>query len=197
MSHRVTVYERHYTPKNTPPSQEVAIARIKELELVEENIKTQLEFCDPDEHETDKAFFRWKTGATNALSHYRIELKFLRKWMLDGMPSSPSGERYRTALEEVAKSVRQMVEEVKEVCSGAYTEEHLPHDLAAAHERSTQLIPIIERFKELFSDLKKQAARDEIDDSTMVELRRPLSTLFNGISAEKGFLNRFISAAHK
>jgi hypothetical protein len=192
MSHRAIARGGHYNSRNLPPSHEVALSRISELELAVQSIETQLEFGDPDEFDTDEAYLGWKKRSTSALAHYRNELHFLRRWIRGGRPPSSSDEHYRAALESITSSVRRMTDLMKDAYKRVYTEGHLPSDLATAHKRSSQIVPLIQRCNGLFADLKKQAEEGKVGDDTMVKLRRPLSTLYMEMVAERKLLGEFM-----
>lgn len=182
----------YYNSRNPPPSHEVALSRISELELVTQNIETQLEFSNPNEFDTDEAHAGWKRRSTRALTYYRNELHFLRRWLRGGKPPSSSDERYRTALENITTSVRRMTELMKDAYKRVYVEGHMPSNLAVARKRSLEIVPLIQRCTGLFADLKKQAEEGEIGDDTMVKLRRPLSRLYMDMMAERKLLNEFM-----
>jgi hypothetical protein len=184
-----------YNRANPPPSEEVALARIRDIEISVQSCAAQLEFGNPDEFDTDEEFYIWKDKTTKALAHYQTEVQFLYRWVRGGKPGLSNGESYRVALEAITGAVARMTKEMSGAYTCIYTGNNPPPDLTTAQARKEELASLNFRFQALFQELKgkeKLPSGDEIAEHKMRRLKSPLSKLFSAMSAESKLLGDFI-----
>lgn len=189
-----------YSYRNPPPSHEVALARLQEVEVTIESISVQLEHTKPDEFETHDDFLNWKGRTMDAAGHYRNEIKYLERWVgvrgdrADGAggPQHVSGDQYRTSLEEVIVFAQQMAIQMRELYKRVYVEGHMPPDLATARKRREVLRDIERRFQDFFKSLRSEAQSVGVGEDKMLTLRKPMGKLLEDLKAELRLLSSFI-----
>ncbi len=186
-----------YSYRNPPPSHEVALARLHELEVAVQSIEVQLQHGNPNEFPSDDDFLTWKGRATGAAGHYRAEIAYLERWMGvrgsqsgQGGPQHVSSAQYRTGIEEISGKVRNMTAQVREKYKRVYSEGHLPADVVAARTRRQELSALIQMCTGFFKDLKLSAEAGGVGEERMQKLRKPLSTIYMEIQAENKLINR-------
>lgn len=187
----------HYSRQNPPPSEEVALLRIDELELAIKSCETQLEFENQNRFETYEDYLGWRASATSALTHYRTEVQFLYRWVGGGKLGGSNAERYRSAIAAITSTVRSMTDEMSRSYKRIYTEQNPPANLAAAQRRKQELVPINVAFQAKFTKLKgmqKDGDGGELSEFKMSRLKQPLTTLFNEMMGESKLLGDFIKS---
>lgn len=190
-----------YSYRNQPPSYEVALARLHELEVAVQSIDVQLQHSNPNEFPDDDTFLTWKGRATGAMGHYKAEIAYLERWMgvrgsqsghgRDGQQHVSSGQ-YRTGIEEIAADVQRMTTDVRQKYKRVYVEGNMPPDVAAARKRRNEFYEPMQLCVRYFKELKSKGEASSIGEEKMVKLRKPLSTLYMEMQAESKLIGKFI-----
>jgi len=191
-----------YNHRNPPPSPEVALTRLQELEVAVESINVQLEHANPNEFATDDDFLNWKGRTIGAAGHYRNEANYLQRWLGvrvnradgGGGPQHASSDQYRTSLEEVNASVQQMTIQMRTLYKRVYVEGHMPADLTEARKRRATLRNIEPDLQTFFKTLRTQAQAAGIGEDKLLQLRKPMSKALEELKAEVRLLNDFIDS---
>lgn len=187
-----------YSYRNPPPSHDVALARLHELEVAVQSIEVQLQHSNPNEFPSDDDFLTWKGRATGAAGHYRAEIGYLERWVGargsqsgQGGPQHVSGAQYRTGVEEITTKVRNMTTQVREKYKRIYSEGHQPADVATARARRQELSSVIQMCTGFFKELKLSAEAAGLGEERMAKLRKPLSTIYMDVQAENKVIAKF------
>ena len=184
---------QHYSRVNPPPSLEIAIARRDELEHIEQHIGAKADFRTPDDFTSDEEYDAWKRRAVAAIAYFRTELRFLDRWIKQRTPCDQQKDQKNR---EAVERLRNHVQKARDMLASSYTPVFsacsLPQDAVLAEARMQELVELIRRFNAFFAAFKEEA-KNIVSQPEMIDLRRPLTTIYQQIMAERSIVVHYVN----